>query len=279
MTYAPVPGEIGQDITRLVQVEDVTDRLRAEAQVLALNRTLEARVAARTRELTIANQDLESFAYSVSHDLRAPLRAIDGFSRILGERYGAQIGEEGRDYVARVRNAAARMGSLIESLLKMARLGRSGLKPASLDLGRMAAEIVAELRANEPAREVEFVVQPGLVATGDPHLVRNLLQNLLGNAWKFTVGRSPARIEVGRNAAGEFYVRDNGAGFPAEYADKLFRPFQRLHSPAEFAGDGVGLASVRRILERHGGTIRAEGDTGKGAAFYFTLPEPAGDTG
>jgi len=273
MTHAPVPGDIGQDISRLVQVEDVTDRLRAEAQVLALNRTLEARVAARTRELTIANQDLESFAYSVSHDLRAPLRAIDGFSRILGERYGDLIGEEGRDYVARVRNAAARMGSLIESLLKMARLGRSGLKPAYLDLGAMAGEILAELRANEPGREVEVAIQPGLGATGDPSLVRNLLQNLLGNAWKFTVGQAPARIEVGRNDAGEFFVRDNGAGFPAEYADKLFRPFQRLHSQAEFAGDGVGLASVRRIVERHGGTIRAEGAAGQGAAFYFTLPE------
>ena len=171
------------------------------------------------------------------------------------------------------------MGSLIESLLKMARLGRSGLNPAPMDLGRMAGEIVAELRANEPGREVDVAIQPGLVATGDPHLVRNLLQNLLGNAWKFTGGRTEARIEVGRNAAGEFYVRDNGAGFPAEYADKLFRPFQRLHSPAEFAGDGVGLASVRRILERHGGTIRAEGDTGKGSGFYFTLPEDAGDAG
>jgi PAS domain S-box-containing protein len=279
MTHAPVPGDVGQDIARLVQVEDVTDRLRAEAQVLALNRTLEARVAARTRELTIANQDLESFAYSVSHDLRAPLRAIDGFSRLLAERYADQVGPEGIEYVTRVRNAANRMGSLIESLLKMARLGRSGIKPAPLDLGRIAAEIASELRAAEPEREVQFVIAPGLRATGDPSLVRNLLQNLLGNAWKFTRHCGQARIEVGRDADGSFFVRDNGAGFPGEYADKLFRPFQRLHSQAEFAGDGVGLASVKRIVERHGGTIRAEGATGQGAAFHFTLPERAPEPG
>lgn len=271
MTFAPVPGDIGQDITRLVQVEDVTDRLRAEAQVLALNRTLEARVAARTRELTSANQDLESFAYSVSHDLRAPLRAIDGFSRLLMERHGDAIGEDGREHLLRVRKAAARMGSLIESLLKMARLGRGGLKPARLDLGRMAADVVAELRASEPERDVEVVVADDLVASGDPSLVRNLLQNLLANAWKFTRDRDRPRIEFGREGD-EFYVRDNGAGFPTEYTDKLFRPFQRLHDQEQFAGDGIGLASVKRIVERHGGTIRAEGAEGEGATFWFTLP-------
>lgn len=273
MTFAPVPGEIGQDVVRLVQVEDVTDRLRAEAQVLALNRSLEARVEARTRELTIANQDLESFAYSVSHDLRAPLRAIDGFSRLLGERYGSALDDEGRDYIARVRNAASRMGSLIESLLKMARLGRGGIHPVALDIDRMAAEIVGELRANEPGRDVDVSIAPNLRAVGDASLVRNLLENLLGNAWKFTRDRHPARIEIGREPGGAFYVRDNGAGFPAEYAGKLFRPFQRLHSQEEFPGEGVGLASVRRIVERHGGTIRAEGVEGQGSTFAFTLPE------
>ena len=272
MTFAPVPGDVGQDIARLVQVEDVTDRLRAEAQVLALNRTLEARVEARTRELTSANQELESFAYSVSHDLRAPLRAIDGFSRLLLERHGDAIGEEGREHLQRVRNAAARMGSLIESLLKMARLGRGGLKPATLDLGRMAADVLAELQANEPGREVEVAIGQGLVATGDPNLVRNLLQNLLANAWKFTRDCPHPRIEVGREGDA-FYVRDNGAGFPAEYTGKLFRPFQRLHAQEQFAGDGIGLASVKRIVERHGGTIRAEGALGEGATFWFTLPE------
>lgn len=271
LTFAPVPGGTDQDIARLVQVEDVTDRLSAEAQVLALNRALEARVEARTRELTRANQELESFAYSVSHDLRAPLRAIDGFSRLLAERYGDRIDEEGRDYVARVRNAATRMGTLIESLLKMARLGRGGINTISLDLGRMAAEIAAELRAAEPSRQVEVRIAPGLQVQGDQSLVRNLLQNLLGNAWKFTRDRADAQIEIGM-ANGEFFVRDNGAGFAQEYADKLFRPFQRLHSQEQFAGDGIGLASVKRIVERHGGTIRAEGVPGLGATFFFTLP-------
>jgi light-regulated signal transduction histidine kinase (bacteriophytochrome) len=272
LTFAPVPGDIGQDIARLVQIEDVTDRLRAEAEVLALNRTLEARVEARTRELTRANQELESFAYSVSHDLRAPLRAIDGFSRLLTERYGDRIDEEGREYLLRVRNAAGRMGTLIESLLKMARLGRGGIKPMALDLSRMAADIVAELRATEPERDVDIRITPGLQVEGDQGLVRSLLQNLLGNAWKFTCDCSDARIEFGVSAGGEFFVRDNGAGFPQEYADKLFRPFQRLHSQEEFAGDGIGLASVKRIAERHGGTIRAEGSPGEGATFFFTLP-------
>jgi PAS domain S-box-containing protein len=272
MTFAPVPGDVGEDIARLVQVEDVTDRLRAEAQVLALNRTLEARVEARTRELTIANQDLESFAYSVSHDLRAPLRAIDGFSRLLLERHGDAIGEEGRGHLERVRKAAARMGSLIESLLKMARLGRGGLKPAPLDLSRMAAEVVADLAANDPERAVDVAIEPGLSAVGDPSLVRNLLQNLLANAWKFTRDEPDPRIQVGRDGD-EFFVRDNGAGFPAEYANKLFRPFQRLHAAEQFDGDGIGLASVKRIIERHGGTIRAEGEVGRGATFRFTLPE------
>jgi PAS domain S-box-containing protein len=272
LTFAPVPGDIGQDIARLVQIEDVTDRLRAEAEVLALNRTLEARVEARTRELTRANQELESFAYSVSHDLRAPLRAIDGFSRLLTERYGDRIDEEGREYLLRVRNAAGRMGTLIESLLKMARLGRGGIKPVPLDLSRMATDIVAELRATEPERDVDIRITPGLQVEGDQSLVRSLLQNLLGNAWKFTYDCRDAQIEFGINAGGEFFVRDNGAGFRQEYADKLFRPFQRLHSQEEFAGHGIGLASVKRIVERHGGTIRAEGNPGEGATFFFTLP-------
>jgi PAS domain S-box-containing protein len=272
LTFAPVPGDIGQDIARLVQIEDVTERLRAEAEVLALNRTLEARVEARTRELTRANEELESFAYSVSHDLRAPLRAIDGFSRLLTERYGDRIDQEGREYLLRVRNAAGRMGTLIESLLKMARLGRGGIKPVPLDLSRMAADIVAELRATEPARDVDIRITPGLQVEGDQSLVRSLLQNLLGNAWKFTCDCSDARIEFGVTADGEFFVRDNGAGFPQEYSDKLFRPFQRLHSQEEFAGHGIGLASVKRIVERHGGTIRAKGNPGEGATFFFTLP-------
>jgi PAS domain S-box-containing protein len=280
LTFAPVPGEIGQDIARLVQVEDITERLRAEDRIHALNRSLEARVALRTRELTQANQELESFAYSVSHDLRAPLRAIDGFSRLLEERYAANIDEAGRDYLVRIRNAAGRMGELIGSLLKMSRLSRVELNLVPLDLSKLAEEVVAELRNAQPARAVDVAIQPGLRASGDAPLLRNLLQNLFDNAWKFTAGMANARIEFGAEpaaAAAEdiatFFVRDNGAGFASEYVQKLFRPFQRLHSQEQFAGHGIGLASVKRIVERHGGSIRAEGRPGEGATFWFTLPQ------
>ena len=276
LTYAPVPGNVGQDVTGLVQVEDVTERLRAEARVHALNRTLEARVALRTRELSQANQELESFAYSVSHDLRAPLRAIDGFSRVLTERYGDRLDDSGRDYLARVRKAASRMGELIDALLKIARVTRGELKIERIDLSRIAAEVVEELRAGDAGHAPEIDITPGLHADADAALVRNLLGNLLGNAWKFTRGTQGPRIEFGAttrdDGTTEFHVRDNGAGFPQDYVEKLFRPFQRLHAQEQFAGHGIGLATVKRIVERHGGTIQAEGGEGQGATFRFTLP-------
>lgn len=276
LIYAPIPGEIGQDVTSLVQVQDVTEQVRAEARIQELNRTLEARVAMRTRELTHANHELESFAYSVSHDLRAPLRSIEGFSRLLGERYADAFDEQGRDYLARVRAAAGRMDELIDALLKMSRVSRGPLTLAPLDLGRMAREVVAELRLAQPGRQVEVEVEPDLHAIGDAVLVRNLLQNLIGNAWKFTAATPGARIEIGReDVPGDqatFFVRDNGAGFAPEYIDKLFRPFQRLHEPSQFEGNGIGLATVKRIVERHGGTVSAEGRAGEGATFRFTLP-------
>jgi len=279
LTYAPVPGEIGQDVASLVQVEDITERVLAHAREQALNRTLEARVALRTRELTHANQELESFAYSVSHDLRAPLRTIEGFSRLLGERYADRVDETGRDYLARVRAAAGRMDDLIDALLKMSRVSRGPLKLEPLDLVPIARDVVAELRAGQPERTVEVDIEPGLHAVGDAALVRNLLQNLIGNAWKFTADTDGARIVVGREADADglaaFFVRDNGAGFSQEYVGKLFRPFQRLHNPEEFEGNGIGLASVKRIVERHGGTVSAEGQPGGGATFRFTLPREA----
>lgn len=283
LTYAPVPGEIGQDVASLVQVEDVTEQMRAEAREQALNRTLEARVTVRTRELQHANQELETFAYSVSHDLRTPLRTIEGFSRLLAERYHAVLDDEGLGYLQRVRNAVGRMDGLIDALLKMSRVSRSALGVAPLDLGRIAHDVVDELRAAHPGHDVEVVIASDLHAAGDPALVRNLLQNLIGNAWKFSRDAAAPCIEVGkgedRDGRVEFFVRDNGAGFASEYRDKLFRPFQRLHHQDEFAGHGIGLASVKRIVERHGGTIRAEGQTGAGATFYFTLGEgqEAGD--
>ena len=280
LVRSPVPGDVGSDVAALVQVDDVTDRLRAEREVRLLNRTLEARVEQRTRELTMANHELESFAYSVSHDLRAPLRTVEGFSRLLGERFGDAVGPDGQDYLARVRNAANRMDALIDALLKMSRITRDPLQQAPVDLGLLAGEVLAELRQVDPDRAVEARIEPGLEARGDPALLRNLLQNLLGNAWKFTSGRSDACIEFMRDPDAHpvpgmlaLLVRDNGAGFEPAYASKLFRPFQRLHGADEYEGHGIGLATVKRIVERHGGTISAQAAVGEGATFRFTLPQ------
>ena len=276
LTYAQVPGDVGQDVASLAQVEDITDRVRAEQQVHALNRTLEARVALRTRELTRANEALESFAYTISHDLRAPLRAIDGFTRVLGERHADAFDDAGRGYLARVRASTLRMGELIDALLKMSRVSRGELRREPLDLSSMAADALADLRQDDQARRLDVEIQPGLHASGDSALVRNLLNNLLGNAWKFTRGRDPARItfrEVEHGGERWFEIADNGVGFDEAYASKLFRPFQRLHAQDEFVGEGIGLASVKRIIERHGGSIAAEGRVGEGARFRFTLPD------
>lgn len=275
LTFAPVPNEPGIDVSRLVQVEDVSDRVRAEAAVQALNRTLEARVAARTRELSEANRELESFAYSVSHDLRAPLRGIEGFSRMLGERHAHGLDATGRDYLERVRRGTARMGELIDALLKLARIGRAEPDVADVDMSTLAEDVVAGLSDAEPTRRIDVRIQPGMHARGDRALLQNLLENLLGNAWKFTRDREQARIDVSCDMAADgrawFVVRDNGAGFDPDYANKLFKPFQRLHSQDEFPGHGVGLASVKRIIERHGGEIEAAGRPDQGATFRFTL--------
>ncbi len=275
LTFAPVPNEPGIDVSRLVQVEDVTERVRAEAAVQALNRTLEARVAARTRELSEANRELESFAYSVSHDLRAPLRGIEGFSRMLGERHAQGLDATGRDYLERVRRGTARMGELIDALLKLARIGRAEPEVADVDMSALAEDVVAGLADADPGRAIDLRIEPGMRAQGDRTLLQNLLENLLGNAWKFTRDRDDARIEfsseMGDDQRPWFVVRDNGAGFDPDYAGKLFKPFQRLHSQDEFPGHGIGLASVKRIIERHGGEIEAAGEVGKGARFRFNL--------
>ncbi|MGV8922778.1 MAG: CHASE domain-containing protein [Thermomonas sp.] len=275
LTIAPVPGDPDRDIARLVQMEDISERVWAEAAVKSLNRTLESRVAARTRELSEANRELESFAYSVSHDLRAPLRAIEGFSRILGERYGAALDDTGRDYLGRVRKATERMAELIEALLKLSRISRTGLAVAEVDLSALAQEVAASLADADPQRGLEVRIQPGMLAHGDRALLLTMLDNLMGNAWKFTRDTPDAWIEVGMETSQDgkphWFVRDNGAGFDAGYSNKLFRPFQRLHSQDAFPGHGIGLASVKRIIERHGGEISAEGAVGQGATFRFTL--------
>ena len=228
----------------------------------------------RSEELAAANRELEAFAYSVSHDLRAPLRAIDGFSQALLEDYGERLDGPGLDYLRRVRAASQRMAALIDDLLQLSRLTRAPLQPRVVDLSSMAREILSELQEQQPDRFVQVDIQPGMQVWGDPGLLRTALQNLLDNAWKYTSKNAYARIEVGCDQTdGDtvFYVRDNGAGFDMGYADKLFGPFQRLHHPSEYEGTGIGLATVQRIIHRHGGRIWAESSPGQGATFYFRL--------
>lgn len=251
-------------------------RARAEAKLRRLNRELEGRVSLRTAQLEMANKELEAFAYSVSHDLRAPLRGIDGFSQALLEDYGDQMDDTGRHYLTRVRAGTQRMGILIDDLLRLSRVSRAQIQRGPLDLGEMARAVLGELRQQEPGRQADISIQQGLQATGDAHLVRIVLDNLLGNAWKYTSRHTRARIEVGaveHEGGRAFFVKDDGAGFDMAYAHKLFGVFQRLHGSEEFPGTGVGLATVARIIHRHGGRIWATSAPEKGATFFFTLPE------
>lgn len=227
------------------------------------------------RALHDANRELESFSYSVSHDLRAPLRSIDGFSQALAEDAGPALAPEARSHLQRIRSATQRMGRLIDDLLALSKVSRAEMTRERIDLTDLAGQIVAELRRLSPERQVDVIVTPGLTATGDPQLVRLALQNLIENAWKFTSRRARGTIDIGRtrdeDGVPAFYVGDNGAGFDPEYADKLFGPFQRLHAASEFPGTGIGLATVQRIVHRHSGHVWAEGLIDQGACFYFTL--------
>ena len=255
-------------------IRDMSERKRVEAEMRRLNAELEERVAQRTEQLLASNRELEAFAYSVSHDLRAPLRAIDGFSLAVMEDYTDKLDDMGIDYLNRLRAASQRMGALIDDILKLSRLSRSEMKITTVNLSDIVQSIAHELKEREPDRKVEVIINPSPPARGDAHLIKIALENIMNNAWKFTSKTSQARIVFGSKEMDNetaYYVRDNGAGFDMAYAEKLFGAFQRLHTEQEFPGSGVGLATVQRVINRHSGRIWAESSPENGAAFYFTL--------
>lgn len=268
ISLSPLESEDGLLVSAAIR--DITDRKKAEEDIQQLNQDLKQRAA----QLEAANKELESFSYSVSHDLRAPLRSIDGFSHILIEDYGGQLPPEGINYLERVRSAAKRMAELIDDLLNLARVTRSPLQPKLTNLSNIVENISNEMKEQSPERDVSLSITPDLMVQGDPHLLHIALENLVSNAWKFTSKKEHAIIEFGqqsKNKERTFYLRDNGTGFDMAYVNKLFGVFQRLHSISEFPGTGVGLATVHRIITIHGGRIWAEAEEGKGATFFFTL--------
>lgn len=263
----------GEPVTHVIW-QDISDRKQAEDELAKYRQHLEELVGERTNELTAVNKELEAFSFSVSHDLRAPLRSIDGFSQALLEDYAAKLNNDGKDYLQRIRAAAQKMGELIDALLELSRVTRRELKKQTVDLTTLAQDVLTELQQSEPQRTVECVVQTDMHARGDKHLLHIVLTNLLDNAWKYTGKQSQARIEFNcKSVDGEtvYFVRDNGVGFDMAYADKLFGAFQRMHRSDEFPGTGVGLATVSRIINKHGGRIWAESEPNQGATFFFTL--------
>ncbi len=273
------------DVSARREAEDAVQALleqteHARAALRAANAGMEEQVRERTAQLELANKELEAFSYSVSHDLRSPLRGIDGWSAALQEDYGERLDATGRTYLERVRAESQRMGRLIDDMLQFSRLGRAAMTLHQVDLTAMARQIAERLAERQPERALAFDIEEGLAARGDWRLLEVVLGNLMENAAKFSAGREPARIAVGRASAAEpggdqaaYFVRDNGAGFDMLYAQKLFGVFQRLHQASAFPGTGIGLATVQRIVQRHGGSVWAEAAVGRGATFYFTLKE------
>jgi len=270
-----LPDASGKAVRMLGTMSDITERKRAGDENQELTRSLEKRVHLRTAELESANKELEAFSYSVSHDLRGPLRGVAGFSQILQEDYREQIPAPALELVTMIQSSAQRMNQLINDLLMLSHLSHQPLHKSHFDLATLVTDTVAELRSQEKDRQIEISIEPMLECYGDQSLLRQVFVNLIGNALKFTRGLPAAEIEIAsRKQDGEilFFVRDNGAGFDMKYATKLFAPFERLHSKEQFEGTGVGLSIVQRIIERHGGRIWAEAAPGKGATFYFVLP-------
>lgn len=282
ISLSPLETEQGWLVSSAIR--DVSERKAAERardEAAARVRELADALAQRAAELEQLNQELEAFSYSVSHDLRAPLRALDGFSQaLLNDYLNAPLDARGRDYLQRIRRASLKMARLIDALLELSRLSRMQMTREAVDLGALARTVGADIMATAPDRNVEFIVADNLLVEGDARLIEIMIRNLLGNAWKFTNTQPTGRIEVGSTQSDDgtvFFVADDGAGFDTAYADQLFIPFQRLHSDTEFEGTGIGLALVQRIVTRHGGRIWADAAIGQGATFYFTFGPGAGN--